>query len=107
MIDAINSNANKYLIKIDNNSEESNGFIDSIKFNTLLEAVRSDINKEILKLSPKNFRDTSIQAKCIEKYVGAQEVMVNNNFAQNFEINSITLSKLEVNKYNQELSEKL
>lgn len=107
LITDINSNAVKYLSKIDIQTQDSNEFIDSIKLNRLLEAVRPEMKVEILKLGPKNFSEACNYAKNIEKALDAHEMIVNNTASQNFELNSIIQSQLEGNKKINELREEL
>lgn len=107
LINDINSHADKYLSKIDMKTQDSNEFIDSIKLNRLLEAVRPEIKIEILKLGPKNFSEACKYAKNVEKALDAHGMMVNNNVGQNFELNSIMQSQLEGNKQIKELKEEL
>lgn len=107
LIDEINSYAVKYLSKIDVQTRDSNEFIDSIKLNKILDAVRPEIKVEILKLGPKNYSEACKHARNVEKALEAQEVIINNNMCQNFELNSIMQSQLEGNKKIQELKEEL
>lgn len=107
LISEINSYAALYLSKIDIQTPNSNQFIDSIKLNKLLESVRSEVKVEILKLGPKTFSEACRHSLNVEKALEAQEVMINNNMCQNFEINSILSNQLESSKKMNEFREEL